>query len=272
MMIIISGFHILLPIEWVKMLKVGIVGCGNIGNAFIMGLKNNCELYVYNRTLSKMDKYDFINKCSTSIDLINSVDIIILCLKPNQYEEWLKNNDIKGKLLISVAAGINSEFLEKYVKNFVITMPNVLSEINIGYNVIVDSKFNEKIIDIFKYLGDYSIIKETELKTYILLAGSSPAYFYQIIDNLASATIEYNIDYELAVNIYASVMKSSADMILKSKNSPQQLVQNVCSPGGITTEIITVLKSDKSKHIISHALANGYKKAVEMEGNEITNR
>lgn len=235
-------------------MKIGLIGIGNMNGAILNGLikTNSFDIHIYNRTAEKIKDYD-VTKHTNIVELINSVDVIILGYKPVGYIEFLKEyaTYLEGKLFLSIAAGMSSATLSKYINNFVITMPNTPVLTNHGVVAIVDSKHNEIVSSIFNTLGEVIVIKEEAMHDFIALGGSSPAYFYYIIDCMLKAQTSF--DYETALKIVASTMQGSA-LMAKRFDDMEQLVDNVCSPNGTTIEVVTSLKEDNLELIFKKAM------------------
>lgn len=235
-------------------MKIGLIGIGNMNGAILNGLikTNSFDIHIYNRSAEKIKDYDVV-KHTNIVELINSVDVIILGYKPVGYIEFLKEYGtyLADKLFISIAAGMSSETLSKYLTKFVITMPNTPVLTNHGVVAIVDSKYNDLVSSIFNTLGEVIIIKEEQMHDFISLGGSSPAYFYYIIDCMLKAQTTF--DYDTALKIVSSTMQGSA-LMAKRFDDMEALVNNVCSPNGTTIEAVTSLKYDNLENIFKNAM------------------
>lgn len=136
--------------------KIGFIGSGNMGSAMIKGIVNynlikSNDIYVSDIDESKLkgikEKLG-VNVTTSSEELVNSVNIVVLSVKPNIYSIVLNNikkyitNDM---LIITIAAGISIEFVENVIgsdKKIIRTMPNRLS-----------LKFGEKNILCYNVVG-----------------------------------------------------------------------------------------------------------------------
>ena len=125
---------------------IGIIGGGNMGEAFIegflkAGIDNNeilvCEIDEKRREdLAKKYKIKVCN----SIDIIGKTQkIILIAVKPYQVKdvcEKLSNTLKDGQLLISIAAGISLKDIKSYLKkdfeNIIRIMPNLMVAVNKG--------------------------------------------------------------------------------------------------------------------------------------------
>lgn len=246
-------------------MKLGFIGTGNMAGAILNGVIaagfDSSQITITNRTMSKAQKFSGlgVNVVESSQVVIDSSDVIILGMKPADYEPWLKQYDISNKKIISIGAGITSQFMEKYTNNFVLTMPNTPSKLGFGSTLIVKSEaVTADVITIFEAIGSAYLIEEQELDTYTLVTGCSPAYFFGYIANMSQVlSSEYNLDQQTVNKMLIEVMAGSAAM-LKQDPNPQQLCDNVCSPGGITIEVVNQLNND-----LPQTFKNGFSKAID---------
>ncbi len=232
-------------------MKIGFIGTGNMATSIILGLINTGynpeDIWVTNRTIEKAQQFKEynVNVAFTSDEVIENASLITLAMKPDGYKPWLDTYSIKGKKIISIGAGITSEFMSGYTDDFVITMPNTPSKLGYGSTLIVESnKVTDNVVNIFKAIGKVHVIAEEQLDVYTLVTGCSPAYFFSFVANMSEVlSSEYNLDQQVVNEMLIQVMNGSAAM-LDQTPEPQQLCDNVCSPGGITIEVVNHLNSD----------------------------
>ncbi|MFV0287913.1 MAG: pyrroline-5-carboxylate reductase family protein [Mycoplasmatales bacterium] len=265
-------------------MKIGIIGVGNMGGAIVQGLINsedfnNNKLHLYNRTFTKLDKYqqDNINVHENVEEVLKEAQVIILGIKPNMYEKWLKEYSllIQDKLFISIGAGITSSFLSNYLKLFMITMPNMGSQIQKGYTVIcnnslLDIKLNEVMLEetakIFKQFGKVKIIEEQEIENYIGLIGSAPAYFMELVKMMSEYFTKQGYNLQEVEQTLAYIMETSALIIQNnSQQNTEQLVDSVCSKGGATIEAINNMKNSSLEEILYTSIEKCIQKAKDMK-------
>lgn len=241
-------------------MKIGFIGTGNMAKALIIGGLTAFEsenIYVSNRTREKAEnlaKEHNLNLCENNIEVVNTCDIIFLCVKPNMYADVLAEirDFIKGKVLISIAAGPTMNFLYNQTKGdcvFVRTMPNTPSQVLCGVTGIhfddkISENYKQVVEKFFKSVGEVVLVKEEQIDLVIGSAGSSPAYAYMFIDAIATAVTNLGLDYESALKLSANAVMGAGKMILETGISPKTLTNNVCSPGGSTIEGVKVLEGN----------------------------
>src|SRR5271157_1158372 len=110
-------------------MKVGIIGCGNMGRALIAGLsrENAFEIHIFDIDVLKENEAVSrwaVRKSKSPADLAVACPVLILAVKPHDIESVLKEIKIKfdsgKKILISIAAGIRVSAIRKYLKKTLI--------------------------------------------------------------------------------------------------------------------------------------------------------
>ena len=84
--------------------------------------------------------------------------------------------------------------------------------------------------------------EETMLNEVIPYAGSAPAYIYAFAAGMVRSAEAHGIAYDDAMKLFCQTMIGSAKMLLAGEKTPDELIGQVCSPGGTTLEAIKVLK------------------------------
>lgn len=247
--------------------KIGFIGFGNMGQALGMGLVSKGHEVLYNdfndKNLSEVTFCD-VDK------IINECYYVVLAIKPHQYEDFLNSNDLSNNVVISIAAGVTSSFMERLCNKYVLTMPNTPALLKMGFSAIVNNSSITaeefaQIKSIFESVGIAKEVEEEQLSQYICLSGSSPAYFFNFIDSLSSSMEELGIDKNEAEKVFAYVMKASAEMILNSDKPSSTLCNNVCSPNGTTIQAVDTFKNQELERICTEAVKNCFNRANEMK-------
>lgn len=244
-------------------MKVGFIGTGNMANAIVNGIVKNGfisgeDVLLYDRQLDKSNELaSQVN--GKSIDdmqrLVDLSEIIVLAVKPNIIEtliESIKGSLIGGKhLLVSIAGGITTNKIEKYVGKsdvpIVRVMPNVNAMIGCGAAAVTGNESASKeqvayVVSMFNAIGKAWEVPEKDFSAYTAMAGSSPAYAYLFIDSIARAGVKHGLTKQDALEYAAQSVLGSAKMILESDENPWTLIDRVCSPGGTTIEGLYALE------------------------------
>ncbi len=180
-----------------------------------------------------------------------SQDAVILAVKPNAIATACADvSSVESEaLVISIAAGINLETLEKSLpgRRVVRVMPNtpcLVGEAASGYCLgsLANDSDREIIQAIFGSVGLALELNELLLNAVTGLSGSGPAYVFQFIEALADGGVRSGLPRDVAMQLAAQTVKGSAQMYLESKKHPGELKDAVTSPGGTTIAGVDALE------------------------------
>ena len=262
--------------------KIGFVGGGNICEAIINGiLKSELlqpqNIVLYDRNEDKCEKFKHRNITvkASETDVCKACDYLFLTVKPQSYDEVLekiKNNIKETTVIVTVAPGITIDYIRNMLgDNFRVlrTMPNTPALVGEGVTAYCFSKnynedqkaFSKELLNSFSSAYE---MNEGQLDAVISVSGSSPAYVYMFINAIAKSANKQGIDYDTAILMAAQTVIGSAKLLLSSDDTPQRLIEKVCSKGGTTIRAVDSLKSDDFDGIIDKAMKECTKRAIEM--------
>lgn len=262
-------------------MKTGFIGTGNMGGALIKGYANSetgGEILIYDNNPTQAAKYECLNHTTivgSISDLVSSSDIILIAVKPNVFDDILpeiKKYLDSSKIVTSIAAGISIDHLEKQLgkdSKIVRVMPNLNSMLGFGMtalsgnnNVTADDMTEVK--KIFTASGKAVEVDESQMDTVVGISGSSPAYAYMYIDSLIEAGVKNGMSREDAKIFACQSTLGAAAMVMESGIEPDVLVENVCSPGGVTIEAVKTLKKNGFKNDVDEAVTAAIAKSKQM--------
>ncbi len=261
-------------------MKIGFIGGGNMASALISGLiasgKSANDITVSELDLKKRELWTEkgVNTTSDNKEVELNSDLIIFAVKPNVIASVL--DEMQGfcdKIYLSIAAGVSVSFLEEKIgadKKIVRAMPNTPAQVGCGMTVITPNKNLTKaeVEDVAKILsgvGDTEVMPEKFMNVATALHGSSPAYIYMLIDAMADAGVSYGLTKAQALKLSAKAVEGSARMVLETNIHPEQLKDNVCSPGGTTIAAVCELEKNKFRSVIQSAISACVEKAEEIK-------
>ncbi|MFH1354763.1 MAG: pyrroline-5-carboxylate reductase [Candidatus Omnitrophota bacterium] len=249
---------------------IGLIGLGNMGSAIARGLIADYKVFVFDKDKAKTDNAVGIQIASSSAYLIKSVETLIIAVKPQDFIQALGeiSDFSNGKLIISIAAGITTAFIEGKLKGarIIRVMPNL--SVSIGKGMICLSKgesakskdlsFAEAL---FKKLGETMVINEKMINAATAVSGSGPGFFFSLIQDKEKSEIKDYADKVYLPRLEQAAKRvgfnakearilalgttaGSVALISTTNLSANALCKQVVSPGGTTEAGLKVLKSD----------------------------
>lgn len=262
---------------------IGFIGAGKMASAIIKGLLSS-KTFDNKHVLAAEINEDSAKRASENFNItvlkeatevIKASDIILIATKPFVVPELLESiKDVitKDKLIISIAAGITFEKIEKALgkdKRIIRVMPNTPALVESGMSAVCknESANNEDleiVKTIFSKIGKVITCQEKDIDAITGVSGSGPAFYYYIIDKIAKAGEKLGLDYQTALTLSAQTALGAAKMIQKTGNTPQDLITAVTTPGGTTAEGNKVLNESNIDEILYETVKKTAEKSAIM--------
>ena len=97
------------------------------------------------------------------------------------------------------------------------------------------------------------------------LSGCGPAYVYMFANALADGAVECGLPRDKAARYAAQTLVGSARLILESEKHPEQLKDEVCSPGGTTIAGVHALENAGFRGAVMDAVKAAFDKTKGMK-------
>eukprot|EP01080_Neovahlkampfia_damariscottae_P007629 gene7629-11951_t len=261
-------------------MKIGFIGAGQMAMAIMKGILNS-----KNGNKNKIFTTDIVDKSmetknlgitwlNSNEEVVKKAEIIILCVKPNQIENVLKQIEhvlSSEKLIISIAAGIEIKQMKKVLKNhdkISRVMPNVnclCQSAACAYSLYQDNSKDSTVIEeIFSSVGTISKVPESSLDAVTGLSGSGPAYVFQFIEALSDAGVLNGLPRDISTQLAIQTVYGSCKMLIETKNHPAVSKWMVTSPGGTTIEGLKNLEEGNFNAVVMKAVSEATKKSIKL--------
>lgn len=253
---------------------IGIIGFGNMGSAIAKELKTGYEIYCFDKDKAKISNITGISIADSNVDLASRAEAIILAVKPQDFDNVLDEikGSVKGKLIISIAAGITTGYIEKRLGKVKVVraMPNIGAKIGAAESSLCKGR-NAKDEDLhfakglFNCIGKTWVMPEDMIDAATAISGSGPAYIYYDLENkkinpfnvpeeikqeyisrLRKAAERVGFDTETAMELAVSTTGSSLELIRITGIPPAKLREQVTSKGGTTEAALKILAAGGS--------------------------
>lgn len=262
------------------MRPLGIIGFGNMGEAFTAGLlKKIPEMTIIvaekdkDRAEYAMDRYG-ITPASSYKELCRLASILLLAIKPQDCEETCSalKPYLKGLPVISILAGTTKDSLARLLEteSIVRFMPNLAAAHGravVGFSAAstIDESVREECIRIASAVGKPIELAEHLFSAFTGLSGSGIAFVFHLLHAFALGGTATGISYSTSLSIALKTMEGAVTAVEESGEDPMTLLSRVISPGGTTIEGVRILEKEKITAGIMEAISAASKKAEEME-------
>ena len=212
---------------------------------------------------------DLLKKLSTQDS--SSRSIILIGVKPYDLKEILrahKDEFPKNALILSLAAGMETmEFSKELVGRDDLRIGRLMANTacSTGKGLMaLDSKVAVSLgnaeKNILKLMGTLSVIDEKEFDAFTVMAASAPAFMLEWVRGMKNASIKLGLDEKSAQDIALGLMAGTQAQ-LSENFSPEDLIKQIATPGGMTAEGLDVLKNENLEKTIQSAASARFQKA-----------
>lgn len=260
--------------------KIGVIGFGNIGTAILQGLIAKgvppAVLYAHDKRPEQMQRAEAlrINMTKTNAELVKNSDIIIIAVKPPNMKEVLTEIApvIDDKLVISVAAAITIDFIEKHLKTarVVRVMPNAPALIGEGAAAFacgakVTEDDEHTVIDIFKSMGMcFKVDNDHLIDTVTALSGCGPAYTAYLMNFFVEEAVKSGLPRDIAFKLAAQTVIGAGKLMLALGKTPEEVIKSVMTKGGATELALGIFEKRKIGKIIAEAFKASEERSRDM--------
>ncbi|MGI8604070.1 MAG: pyrroline-5-carboxylate reductase [Verrucomicrobiales bacterium] len=264
-------------------MKLGLIGCGKMGSALLLGIlaKKLCrarDVTVRDSDPAAVAKLrrsaPGVRIAKNTEEIVAGTDAVLVCVKPTDVPGVMAQlgRAAKSPLLISIAAGVKIGAIEKAAGaqcRVARVMPNTPALIGKGAAAYAlgsratnaDGALTEKLLGA---VGTVSRVDEKLLDAVTGVSGSGPAYVYLIIEALADAGVLVGLAREVSLQLAAQTVAGAAEMVLRTGQHPGALRDQVASPGGTTIAGIAVLEERGLRSALIEAVRAATARSVEL--------
>ena len=237
--------------------QLGFIGTGNMGGALAQAAaKSGADMLLSNRTAAKAEALAAKLGCAagTNLEIAESCSYIFLGVKPQMIDGVVQSlaapNAASESIFVSMLAGVQLERLERLLgadKKIIRILPNTACAVGQGV-VLYCANGNVTDGDLAAFCalmaaaGIVDPISEALIDAGCAITGCGPAFAYMFIEALADGGVKCGLPRAKAIRYAAQMLAGSAEMVLQSGKHPEQLKDEVCSPGGSTIAGVDALE------------------------------
>ncbi|HHX86963.1 MAG TPA: pyrroline-5-carboxylate reductase [Firmicutes bacterium] len=265
--------------------QTGLIGCGAMGSAIAQGIAKGGRLAtdalwlfdLRKESMAKLCKELGARSASGLEEVCRNSQLIFVAVKPQDISsvlDKLKDHLKPSQVLISVAAGISTRYLQKRLpegSKVVRLMPNTPCLVGAGAialspGIAATPEDVALVKELLKPLGITVEIPESLMEAVTGLSGSGPAYIFLVLEALIDGGVEVGLSREMSTDLAVQTVIGAAKMVQITNRHPAELKNAVTSPAGTTSTALRVLEDAAIRGRFISAVAESTRRAVEMAG------
>jgi pyrroline-5-carboxylate reductase len=256
--------------------RIAVIGAGMMGSAIIKSIVKGKYAGKITAVDIAPEKLGDLEKLGVKVSSDNRLsaahsDVVFIIVKPGDVEKVLKeiSQEIKGKLLISVAATVPLSFLKKNTPSeckIVRIMPNLGAMVQAAYtayccgeNVTVEDK--EKVKTLLNMIGACDEVDEKYMDAITAVSGSGPGYMSIIIEALTYAGLKVGLPRNIALKCAAQTVMGTGKLVIDLNEDPAKIKDMTTTPGGTTIEAIYQIEQSQIRPAMIRAIEEATKKS-----------
>jgi pyrroline-5-carboxylate reductase len=251
--------------------RIAILGAGKMGEALLSGLiragRSPDDLLVTSRRPDRaarlVDRFgvDVVG----NVAAVEAARTVLVAVKPQDMGALLAEIEPSvgtDHLVVSVAAGITTEFIERrlapgvpvvrVMSNTPVLVDEAMSAVSAGSHATESHLVRTE--ELLTSVGRTIRVPEAQQDAVTALSGSGPAYFFYLVEAMTDAGILLGLPRSVAHDLIVQTAIGSAVMLRDSGDTPQTLREAVMSPAGTTIAAIREMENHKVRAAFLAAL------------------
>ena len=260
-------------------ISFGFIGTGNMGGALARAVRkavDGGDILVADKAVARAEALsrELQCRCGTNGEVAQQAEFLFLGVKPQMLKAMLA--DIAPILaarsdrfvLVSMAAGVSITEIQQLAGRaypVIRIMPNtpVLVGEGLVQYAVSEEVFMDEVTDFtaaLRFAGTLDRIDESLINAGCAVAGG-PAFVYMFAEALADGAVACGMPRTKALEYAAKTLRGAATMILSTDKHPEELKDDVCSPGGTTIAGVRALEQAGFRGAVIDAVTAAYEKS-----------
>jgi pyrroline-5-carboxylate reductase len=253
------------------MSQVAIIGAGVMGETLLSGLlragRRPDDLMVGEKRAERAHELEerYGVTVVTNLEAAEKADTLALVVKPQDMGDLLKEIAPAvrpGQLVVSLAAGITTSFLEAHLPAGVAVvrvMPNTPALVDEGMAAIsrgshCDEGHLVEAESLMASIGKVIRVPEKQQDAVTAVSGSGPAYIFFVVEAMIEAGVHLGLPRATAAELVVQTVVGSAKLLRETGEHPTVLREQVTSPAGTTAAAVRELEDHKVRAAFLTAL------------------
>lgn len=242
--------------------QTAILGAGVMGETLLSGLiragRHVDDLLVGEKRPERVreleERYGVTVVSNT--EAAQKAETLALVVKPQDMGDLLDEIAVAlrpGQLVVSLAAGITTAFIESRVPTGVAVvrvMPNTPALVDEGMSAIArgshcDDAHLVEAEALMGATGRVLRVPERQMDAVTAISGSGPAYIFFVVESMIEAGVHLGLPRGTSTELVVQTLVGSAKMLRETGTHPVVLREQVTSPGGTTAAALRELETHK---------------------------
>lgn len=263
-------------------MKVAFLGGGNMASAMIGGLlakgwqaSQIIAVDIDEAARARLEREFGVSTTADAVQAVRQAECVLFAVKPQQMRTVAAQvaPDVAGRLVISIAAGIRTGDLARWLKGharIVRVMPNTPALLRAGISAAFptaavspsDRMFTDDLLGaVGKVLW---LDDESQMDGVTAVSGSGPAYIFYLIEAMEAAAADLGFAPEAARLLALETTLGAARLAASSPDSAAVLRARVTSKGGTTERAVSILDARDVKSHVREAIRGAAERSREL--------
>jgi pyrroline-5-carboxylate reductase len=261
--------------------RVVVIGAGHMGTAIIAGLVKNggdLPLVVVETAESRRQavRAEFGIETRRFYEP-GPTDLVVVAVQPQQFEAFARTRsagDFDHALVVSVMAGVTISAMTALLgtERVVRSIPNTPCEVSEGMTVMAagaavtsdDVVLAERLLAVLGRV--LTVSDEALVDDATALCGGGPAFVAHIAGAFAEFAVAAGFQPGQARLMTCQVLRGTAALLESTARSPEELCDEVMTPGGTTEQGILFYREKRLREILVEGLNRAAERSRELDG------
>ena len=242
--------------------KIGLIGAGVMAEVISQGLVRSKlvqpeDVIVSHYRPERLTEFERIVPVRTTAsnrEVYELSDVTVLCVRPQSMGTVLRElrSELRAnQLLMSIAAGLPISYYEAglgQVVPFVRAMPTFFGRIKAGTTALAlnSATTAEHLAVASRLFGTISenvvVLPEDEIDAFTTFGSTTTATVYLLLDALITAGSLIGLRHQASHSRAIEQVIAAARNVEATEKLPSQLLDEICTPGGVTVEGVKILE------------------------------
>ena len=259
--------------------RIAVFGAGVMGEALLSSGVGTDRLVITERRADRAkeltERYGV--EVVDNLTAAEGADTLVLVVKPQ--DMGLLLDEIAGairpgSLVVSLAAGITTEFLESRLPGgtpVVRVMPNTPALVDEGMAAVSGGQHcdDEHLVEaesLLRAVGQVVRVPERYQDAVSAISGSGPAYIFYVVEAMIEAGVLLGLPRATSNELVVQTLVGAAKMLKETGEHPTVLRENVTSPAGTTVAALRQLDDHKVRAAFLSAMEAARDRSRELAG------